>query len=104
MANITTISEMYNIIKEKMKTKGEVKTFREIYRRVLSTPTPREKFLSDMAVLTCSSERAVQSWANGTTTPPIRKQQAIAERFGVTPGELFPNEEEKGGKDEETKD
>lgn len=65
-------------------------TFREIYMNVKNESTPAQKFIEEVADVTCRNTRTVQQWISGTQQPPIQVQEKLAEKFGFPVDELFP--------------
>ena len=65
------------------------KTFTEIYLERKKEPTPAQKFVSEVAVLTSRSEQTVRMWLAGVQVPDPNVCKVIGSHFGVNPDALF---------------
>lgn len=65
-------------------------TFRDIYKKECDKPTPRQKFIAEIARVTKKSENTVKQWGNGIQAPDELTRNVLAAHFGCDPVSLFP--------------
>lgn len=65
--------------------------FKGLYEHSKNAPTATQAFLSEVAALTHKSEATVRYWALGRQLPDDLTISVMAEHFGMTPDQLFPN-------------
>lgn len=67
------------------------KTFKAMYEEQKNLPTPGQRFVADVAKITCKSENTVRMWLAGKQTPDVLAQTAIANAYNVDVNYLFPS-------------
>lgn len=72
------------------------KSLQELYNEAKNQPTPSQRFVADVAKITCKSEATVRMWLMGKQVPDALAQTAIANAYNVDVRYLFPN---KNGND-----
>lgn len=67
-------------------------TFKDFYLMEKNKPTPAQIFINEIAELTKKSVNTVRMWIQGRQHPDALAKSLIAEKFGVDPETLFPQE------------
>lgn len=75
-----------------MQNPGINNKFMELYERAKREPTPAQRFITEVAVLTRRSEVTVRAWISGTQVPDALVCKTIGEHFGINPERLFPKQ------------
>lgn len=73
-------------------------TFIELYEKEKrNRPNPAADFIEKVAEVTSKSPLTVKRWVQPSTSvrPDMLTQKVLADYFGTTPEELFPQEESK---------
>lgn len=63
-----------------------------MYKYECEKPTPRQAFISEVALVTKKSENTVKQWGNGIQTPDELTRNVLAAHFGCDPDSLFPTD------------
>lgn len=65
-------------------------SFKELYLKVKSKPSPCQEFINEISSITMRKPATVRMWLNGTQSPdPLVKRQ-ISQHFNVDESILFP--------------
>lgn len=67
-------------------------TFTELYENEKKKQTPAKSFVERVANAARASEATVRSWLCGSRNPDQLAKEAIANEFGATVEDLFPEE------------
>ena len=70
-------------------------SFKELYENIPNTPSPKARFISEVAELTHKKETTIKMWLCNYYAPDELTTQIIAEHFNVEPSTLFPNAKRK---------
>ena len=65
-------------------------TFKDLYLKAKSKPTPVSQFIKEVAFVTGRSESTVKKWVIGIQTPNKESRLKLAEYFKITEEFLFP--------------
>ncbi len=71
------------------------KTFKQLYVAEVRKPTPAQKFIAEVAKITCKTELTVRMWIYGRQSPDDLTKYVIAQHFGGSVKELFPEKSKK---------
>ena len=65
-------------------------TFFEIYQERKNQPTPAQRWVTEVAMLTDRSEQTVRMWLSGVQIPDSNVIKVLAQHFKCKASDLFP--------------
>jgi hypothetical protein len=67
-------------------------TFFEIYNEKKNQPTPAQRWVTEVAMLTDRSEQTVRMWLSGVQIPDCNVVKVLAQHFKCKASDLFPQQ------------
>lgn len=69
-------------------------TLKDIYLELKVVQSPAQKFISDIAALTCREESTVKQWIYGAQIPPRRAKIQIAAFLNKSVSDIWPEDDD----------